>query len=165
MNYYPRNLGDYARSAGYLTLVEHGAYSLLMDWYYANERPIPPEDAYAICKASSRAEKKAVFKVLQTFFKNEPDHGWRHKRIESELAQMREKSEKRRNAANQRWHPDSLQMHSGSNSGAMPSNNQYPITNIQKPNLNQTSSSSAQPRRSGRGLMSVSELLPSHLSR
>lgn len=165
MNYYPRNLGDYARSAGYLTLVEHGAYSLLMDWYYANERPIPREDAYAICKANSGAEKKAVFKVLQTFFYWVDGEGWRHKRIESELAEMHEKIEKKRNAANQRWHRNGMQMHSGSNSDAMPSNNQYPITNIQKPRLNQTSSSIGEPRRNGAGLTQIADLLPNYLSR
>jgi uncharacterized protein YdaU (DUF1376 family) len=165
MNYYSRHLGDYARSAGYLTLAEHGAYNLLMDWYFANERPIPREDAYAICKAFSLAEKKAVLKVLETFFKWEPDLGWYHKRIEIELVKMRELSAKKRNAANQRWNRNSMQMHSESNSGAMQSNNQYPITNIQRPNLSQISPSMRKSQRSDTGLMPVAELLPINLGR
>ena len=38
MNYYERHLGDYARDTGHLSMLEHGAYSLLLDRYYATRR-------------------------------------------------------------------------------------------------------------------------------
>ena len=31
MNYYERHLGDYARDAGHLSMLEHGAYALLLN--------------------------------------------------------------------------------------------------------------------------------------
>ena len=136
MNYYPRHLGDYARSAGYLSTLEHGAYTLLLDWYYANETPIRKEDAYSICKASSRTEKQAVHKVLQTFFIWIDSKVWCHKRVEAELSEMREKSAKRRSAANQRWHPEGMHMHNKSNTNEMLSNSQHPITKIQTQKIN-----------------------------
>ena len=35
MKYYRRNPGDYLSATGHLTLVEHGAYNVLIDTYYA----------------------------------------------------------------------------------------------------------------------------------
>jgi len=68
VNYYERHLGDYARDAGHLSMLEHGAYSLLLDRYYSTERPISRGDAYRICRARSRDEKAAVDAVLREFF-------------------------------------------------------------------------------------------------
>jgi len=37
MHYYKRNLGDYAKKAGRLTMLQHGAYTLLIDSCYDRE--------------------------------------------------------------------------------------------------------------------------------
>jgi uncharacterized protein YdaU (DUF1376 family) len=103
MKYYIRHLGDYARDAGYLTTLEHGVYTLLLDWSYACEKGIPREIAYDICKAKTRAEKRAVQRVLDTFFFWDSKNGWRHKRVEAEIAKMNEKGEKARKSINVRW--------------------------------------------------------------
>jgi uncharacterized protein YdaU (DUF1376 family) len=132
MNYYPRHLGDYAAQAGWLSALEHGVYTLLLDWYHKNERAIPRELIYQISKANSRAEKKAAEKVLNAFFKWNPEQGWRHEGAEAAIAKMRVLSEKKRNASNQRWHPNGMHVHSECNADAMLSNNQYPISNTQK---------------------------------
>ena len=126
MNFYPRHLGDYARDAGYLSQSEHGAYTLLLDWYYANERAIPADLVFDITKAVSRPEKRAAEKVLRRFFIYDGKL-WTHKRVEAELARMREKSEKARESAKTRW----MRTHSERNADAMLSNNQYPITKNQ----------------------------------
>ncbi len=68
MNYYERHLGDYARDAGHLTLLEHGAYTLLLDRYYTTEHGIPADQAHRICRARTRDEKAAVDTVLAEFF-------------------------------------------------------------------------------------------------
>ena len=128
MNFYPRHLGDYARDAGYLSQTEHGAYTLLLDWYYANERPIPADLVYDIAKATTRAEKQAAEKVLRRFFLWD-GKVWSHKRVEAELAKLREKSVKARDSAKVRW----MRTHSERNANGMLTNNQYPTTNIQKP--------------------------------
>ena len=124
MNYYRRHLGDYAAQAGYLSALEHGVYTLLLDWYHKNERAIPRELAYQISKAISRTEKRAVDKVLQAFFTWEPEQGWKHEGAEAAVASMREISKKKRAAANQKWHPKGMEVHSGCNADAMLSNNQ-----------------------------------------
>lgn len=103
MKYYIRHLGDYARDAGYLNVLEHGVYTLLLDWSYASEKGIPKEIAYDICKAKSRSEKRAVQRVLETFFFWDGKNGWRHKRVEAEIAKMNEKAEKARKSINVRW--------------------------------------------------------------
>lgn len=90
MNYYERHLGDYARDAGYLSMLEHGAYTLLMDRYYATEKGIPDEDKYRIARASSKEEKKAVDSVLKDFFTLE-NGTWIKCRIEEEITKAQTK--------------------------------------------------------------------------
>jgi hypothetical protein len=108
MNYYPRHLGDYASQAGYLSALEHGVYTLLLDWYHKNERAIPKELVYQISKANSSVEKKAVIKVLDAFFKWNPEQGWQHEGADATIAKMRATREKKRSASNQRWHPKGI---------------------------------------------------------
>ena len=124
MNYYQRHLGDYAAEAGYLSALEHGVYTLLLDWYHKSERAIPKELVYQISKANTPAEKAAAIKVLNAFFKWHPEQGWRHEGAEAAIAKMRDISEKKRAAANQKWRPKGMQVHSGCNADAMLSNNQ-----------------------------------------
>lgn len=140
MNFYQRHLGDYARDAGYLSLVEHGAYTLLLDWYYSNEKPIPRELAFGICKASSRAEKQAVDRVLRSFFQWDSDSGWRHKRVEEEIARLTEKREKARANIKVRWDREK----SRKDTDVLPTNyerNTYPILQYSNtPNSNSSKS-------------------------
>ena len=68
MNYYERHLGDYAKDAGHLSMAEHGAYTLLLDRYYATELPIPAELVYRIAHARSGGERACVDRVLAEFF-------------------------------------------------------------------------------------------------
>ena len=137
MNYYPRHLGDYARDTGHLTLAEHGAYTLLLDRYYATERPIGREEAFRICHASSKLDKAAVSKVLSEFFLW-TDAGYRSKRADEEIAKAAEKGEKARQSAQSRWmrthserNANAMRTHSERNANGMLSNNQEPITNNQ----------------------------------
>lgn len=68
MNYYPRFPGDYMRKTMHLSMLEDGAYTRLLDWYYANDKPIPHERRYAVSRANGAAERKAVDAVLAEFF-------------------------------------------------------------------------------------------------
>jgi uncharacterized protein YdaU (DUF1376 family) len=90
MNYYKHHLGDYSKDTVGLTMLEHGAYRLLLDAYYATESPIAIDEAYAIAKAGSPEEKAAVDKVLRKFFTREGE-SWGQKRVEQELHQYRER--------------------------------------------------------------------------
>lgn len=130
MNYYPRHLGDYARDAGHLTLAEHGAYTLLLDRYYATERPIGREEAFRICHANAKADRESVTRILREFFRW-TDEGYRNKRADEEIQRAREKSAKASRSAGQRW----MRTHSERNADAMLSNNQEPITKYQTPKI------------------------------
>lgn len=51
MNYYPRYPAHYQTKTLHLTMEQDGAYTRLLDWYYANERPIPHAQRHAIARA------------------------------------------------------------------------------------------------------------------
>lgn len=81
MNYYERHLGDYARDTSHLSMLEHGAYNLLLDRYYATETGIPEDKAHRLACARSRDERAAVDMVLSEFFTLR-DGIWQHKRVD-----------------------------------------------------------------------------------
>lgn len=93
MNFYKHHIGDYRRDTGHLTLLEHGAYRQLLDTYYLNEEPIPPETDL-VCRrlcARSDEEKLAIQNVLEEFF-TRTENGWTHTRCDAELREYREKA-------------------------------------------------------------------------
>lgn len=67
MNYYERYCGDYAKKPARLTLVQHGAYTLLLDEYYSTEEPLPAsfEELYRVCRAMKKDEQEAVRMVAR----------------------------------------------------------------------------------------------------
>lgn len=97
MNYYERYPGDYLRDTQHLSLAQHGAYTLLMDTYYATEKPFPAalDAVYRICRAMSKAEQAAVRAVCDEFFPVGDDGLRRNKRIDHEIS----KAQKRINAS------------------------------------------------------------------
>lgn len=97
MNYYKRNLGDFARDTAHLSQGQVGAYNLLLDWYYANERPLPSDmdDVYRIARASTKDEKKSADKVIASFF-TESAEGWHQKRTDLELVKYQARGDKNR---------------------------------------------------------------------
>lgn len=91
MNYYKRHLGDYARDTGHLSALEHGIYTLLLDWYYVNEKPIPEDRAVRI----ARGNHEETMMVLNEFFKPTAK-GWVHSRADREIREYIAKAEKNR---------------------------------------------------------------------
>lgn len=84
MNYYRRFPGDYLRDTMGLNLLQHGAYTLLLDHLYATETRIQTEaEALAVCRANTQEEKWAVSVVLEKFFKKTVT-GFTNKRFEKE---------------------------------------------------------------------------------
>lgn len=84
MNYYERHLGDYAKDTAHLTMLEHGAYSLLLDRYYSTEAGIPVDQVHRVTRARSVSEKAAVDAVLAEFF-TLVDGVWTKGRVEEEI--------------------------------------------------------------------------------
>jgi uncharacterized protein YdaU (DUF1376 family) len=96
LNYYERHLGDYARDTAHLSMLEHGAYNLLLDRYYASEQPIPADQAHRVARARSAEERKAVDAVLAEFFTLE-EGGFRQKRVQAEIERAHHRIETARN--------------------------------------------------------------------
>ena len=101
MHYYKRNLGDYAKKAGRLSMLQHGAYTLLIDACYDREQFPTKEEAIDWAWASSGAEVEAVEFVLHKFFTLE-DGRYVQKRIQEEIAEYRAQAEKNQRIAQER---------------------------------------------------------------
>ena len=90
MNYYERHLGDYARDTAHLSMLEHGAYGLLLDRYYSTEAGIPEDQAHRLARARTRDERAAVDAVLGEFFRLQ-EGLWVNGRAEREVARTQTK--------------------------------------------------------------------------
>lgn len=90
MNYYERHLGDYARDTAHLTMLEHGAYGLLLDRYYATEQGIPKDQAHRVARARTKEERLAVDVVLTEFFTLDGDV-WVKGRVQEEITKAQSK--------------------------------------------------------------------------
>lgn len=88
MNYYERHLGDYAKDTAHLSMLEHGAYTLLLDRCYATEAGIPEAQAHRIARARTKEERAAVDAVLAEFFTLEAGI-WLNKRAVEEIEKAR----------------------------------------------------------------------------
>lgn len=89
MNYYERHLGDYAKDTAHLSMLEHGAYNLLLDRYYGTEAGIPASDVYRVARAKTKPERIAVDSVLREFF-TIVDGAWVKNRVEEEIQRYRD---------------------------------------------------------------------------
>lgn len=100
MNYFEFHLGDYAKKASHLTMLEHGAYLGLLRKYYVLEKPLPrdPKAVQRLVLCRSAAERKAVIHVLEEFFVPRDD-GWHHNRCDEEIERFRARSAQQRAAS------------------------------------------------------------------
>jgi uncharacterized protein YdaU (DUF1376 family) len=91
-NFYKRHLGDYAKDTKGLTMLEHGAYNLLLDFYYSIEKPLPRKkmELFKICQATHPRQRQAVNRCLSRFF-SLTSLGYINKRAQEEIqdAQIR----------------------------------------------------------------------------
>lgn len=74
--WYSLYIGDYQQKTAHLSLIEHGAYRLLIDHYYSTAHALPSEHKilYRICRAEDRNERRAIDRILDQFFtKTEPN--------------------------------------------------------------------------------------------
>ncbi|MNV20803.1 hypothetical protein D3C71_1117240 [compost metagenome] len=90
MNYYPRYPAHYQTKTLHLTMEQDGAYTRLLDWYYANERPIPHAQRHAIARAMTPSERRATDLVLGEFFEQQ-EGMWTQYRCEAEIEKARPK--------------------------------------------------------------------------
>ena len=131
MNYYKRHLGDYAKDAGWLTTYQHGVFALLLDWYYANEKPLPLNMVYRIVRARSRPEIAAVDQVISAFFDVTKTPGFAHnKRADLEVSKSISKGEANSLIAKGAW--DAKRMRNASETHSERNASHKPLTNIEQ---------------------------------
>ncbi|MEE9223021.1 MAG: YdaU family protein [Nitrosomonadaceae bacterium] len=85
MHYYKRNIGDYAKKAARLSLLQHGVYSQLIDCCYDRETFPTLEEAIDWLWASNAEEEEAVKFVLNKFFTLQSDGKFVQSRIQEEI--------------------------------------------------------------------------------
>ena len=102
MHYYKRNLGDYAKKAGRLTMLQHGAYTLLIDSCYDREEFPTLEQALEWTWASTEAEVEAVKFVLNRFFMIHDDGRYVQDRILTELLNYQKNADTNKRIADER---------------------------------------------------------------
>jgi len=109
MNWYPRYTGDYSRDTAHLTMTEHGAFNLMLDHYYATEKPLPEclNQIHRITGAFTPEEQTAAQAVLKQYFKHAPGIGYRNNKADSVIAEQNAKHvkavKKATKAAEDRW--------------------------------------------------------------
>lgn len=93
----PLYVADYLRDTRRLTAAEHGAYLLLIMEYWTSGSL--PDDDRQLCRIAcmSTPEWKRARPNIEGFFHD----GWKHKRIDAELAKSQEISSKRSASAKQ----------------------------------------------------------------
>lgn len=95
----PLYVADYLADTRRLTMAEHGAYMLLIMEYWRNGGL--PDDEMRLARivgATPDEWAKVRDNVAELF-----QPGWRHKRIDAELAKSRDKSEAAKASASRRW--------------------------------------------------------------
>ncbi len=110
--YYKRNIGDYIRDTRDLTMQQHGAYALLLDYYYTNNGFVFDnfikkheellKNLQKICNCASKKERQDIEFILHKFF-TKSDAGWSNKRADEEIAKYRKISDSARKSAAGRW--------------------------------------------------------------
>lgn len=164
MHYYQRHIGDYHRDAGYLSTLKHGIYTLLMDWYYANERPIPDDIAHEI----ARVNREETQSVLVGFFKfDEQGQVWRSDRIDREISAYHRRSDANRENGKKGGRPaksTTSKNHKaenpvGTQSGTQSKANQEPLDPEKHPPLTPPSGGESPPvARKGRAKTELHEI-------
>lgn len=133
MHYYKRNLGDYAKKAGRLTMLQHGAYTLLIDSCYDREVFPTLEQAIEWTWASTEAEIEAVKFVLSRFFVLDMEGCYVQDRILEELLNYHKNADTNKRIADEREAKRREKRTNRVQSVNEAPPNQEPITNNHKP--------------------------------
>ena len=133
MHYYKRNIGDYAKKAGRLTMMQHGAYTLLLDACYDREVFPTLEQALEWTWAASDQEIEAVKFVLNRFFSLSQDGTYVQDRILEELLQYHKNADTNKRIAQERETKRKQNSTNRVPSVNEPPPNHKPLTNNHKP--------------------------------
>jgi uncharacterized protein YdaU (DUF1376 family) len=153
MHYYKRNIGDYAKKAGRLSILEHGVYTLLIDACYDREKFPDEKEAIDWAWARSDDEIAAVRFVLSRFF-TLVDGRYVQDRIREEVDAYHAQCATNREIAEKRKHGSTTKRERVVNEASRSVNesppNQEPRTNNQEPRTIVDAPQSAASKRGSR---------------
>lgn len=94
MNFYKHFIGGYQRDTGRLNLMEHGACRLMLDIFYATQKPLPKDrpTLYRLLRAGGAAEKRAIDSVVSQFWKTST-RGLSNLRATTEIGKAKKQAE------------------------------------------------------------------------
>lgn len=102
MNWFKLYIGDYQRDTAHLSVTEHGAYLLMLQHYYATEKPLPTGKAlHRMLRAQDKAEREAIDTVAAQFWTETPD-GLVNGRADAEITKAGAQAETNRAIAQAR---------------------------------------------------------------
>ena len=102
MNFFKLYIGDYQRDTAHLSVTEHGAYLLMLQHYYATEKPLPTGKAlHRMLRAQDKAERDAIDAVASQFWIETRD-GLVNQRADQELTKAGAQAETNRAIAQAR---------------------------------------------------------------
>lgn len=112
--YMPLWVAEYRADTGHLSTIEHGAYLLLI-MHYWQTKALPTEDIkLARISGLTLREWQRVKPTLAAFFLND----WKHKRVEEELLEAKEKHERRQRSGKAGGNATARGKQRGSNAGS-----------------------------------------------
>jgi len=96
VNFYKHFIGDYGRSTADLSMLEHGAYRLMLDHFYGSGRPLPADKRalYRLLRAETTADKHAIDAVSLRYWRPLPEdletlYAWLDLRTDDEQSLLR----------------------------------------------------------------------------
>jgi len=99
VNYFKLWIGDYQRDTPHLSVLEHGAYLLMLQHYYAMEKPLPTGRAlHRMLRAEDQATRDAIDAVAAQFWTETPE-GLVNTRADAEIAKAAAQAESNRAVA------------------------------------------------------------------
>jgi uncharacterized protein YdaU (DUF1376 family) len=70
MNFFKLFIGDYQRDTAHLTLAENGAYFMMLQHYYATQKPLPTGKAlHRMLRAQDKTEREAIDSIAAQFWR------------------------------------------------------------------------------------------------
>lgn len=103
--WYSRYPGDYAKDTADLSTLEHGIFTLLLDYYYSTG-PMNPDwyRLYRICKVGTGLKERAsVRHVVERFFYQNGDGQLHNKRADIELVRIEARKKRAAGLNSMRW--------------------------------------------------------------
>lgn len=99
MNFFKLYIGDYQRDTAHLSVVEHGAFMLMLQHYYATERPLPTGKAlHRMLRAQDKVERDAIDSIAAQFWRT-TDAGLVNDRADEEIRKASKQCEANRAVA------------------------------------------------------------------